>query len=72
MPSSGFSQYAERTLNKIEDSFNGALKGERACIRGEEYILLKIRDVCNRIHQLGSLAATALLVDCVATYLTFQ
>ena len=29
---------SERTLNEIEDTFNGTITSERACIRASEYV----------------------------------
>ena len=37
-------QHAEWDLNKIEKTFNGISQGERAHIRGSEYILFEILD----------------------------
>ena len=50
------SQHAERTLNKIEKTFNGPFLGERACFRGSEYILFEILYEGHRNGQLDSLA----------------
>ena len=38
------SLYTERIFNKVVIVFNEILQGERACIKGLEYIFLKILD----------------------------
>ena len=38
-------QHAEWDLDKIENTFNGPMRGERACIRASEYILFEILDL---------------------------